>query len=190
VLVGLLGGLIVAFSVGSVVGYRRGVKQASYYGEGDPRIRFVTRDRERREPTGQLPRITFDQIRDALLAGRTVLMQLGYEIVPERRAEYLGLMSEMHRILDATDGQTYTVWEDPRHPGRFYELLACHRLWALDRLTTSRGELPGLAERIEECRMPGRPVLRRAWWKIQPEHGQSAARVSPMDQASTRERGR
>jgi len=188
-LVGLLGGAIIAFSLGSMAGYRRGASQASYYGQSDPRMWFVARDQERRGTAGQLPRITLPQIREALSAGRTVLMQLGYEIAPEQRAEYLELMREMQRILSVADGQTYSVWEDPRHPNRFYELLTCHRLVALDRLTRSQGELPGLAAQVEACRVPGRPVLRRAWWGVLPERAQGAARVSLADRASARERG-
>jgi hypothetical protein len=189
-LVGLLGGAVIAFSLGSLAGYRRGASQASYYGESDPRMWFVARDQERRGAAGQLPRITLPQIREALAAGRTVLMQLGYEIAPERRMEYLELMCEMQRILGMGDGQTYSVWEDPRHPDRFYELLTCHKPAALDRLTRSHGELSGLAARVEACRAPGRPVLRRAWWGVLPERGQGAARVSLADRASARERGR
>jgi hypothetical protein len=117
-------------------------------------------------------------------------MQLGYEIAPEQRVEYLELMREMQRILSEADGQTYSVWEDPRHPNRFYELLTCHRLVALDRLTRSQGELPGLAAQVEACRVPGRPVLRRAWWGVLPERTQGAARVSLAERASARERGR
>ena len=189
-LVGLLGGAVIAFSLGSLAGYRRGASQTSYYGESDPRMWFIARDQERRGTAGQLPRISLTQIREALSAGRTVLMQLGYEIAPERRMEYLELICEMQRILGAADGQAYSVWEDPRHPGRFYELLTCHRLAALDRLTRSQGELPGLAARVEACRAPGRPVLRRAWWGVLPERGQGAARASLADRASARERGR
>ena len=189
-LVGLLGGVIIAFSLGSMAGYRHGASQASYYGESDPRMWFVARDQERRGTPGQLPRVTLPQIREALSAGRTVLMQLGYEIAPEQRVEYLELMREMQRILGEADGQTYSVWEDPRHPNRFYELLTCHRLVALDRLTRSQGELPGLAAQVEACRVPGQPVLRRAWWGVLPERAQGAARVSLADRASARERGR
>jgi len=189
-LVGLLGGAIITFSLGSMAGYRRGASQASYYGESDPRMWFVARDQERRGTPGQLPRITLPQIREALSAGRTVLMQLGYEIAPEQRVEYLELMREMQRILSEADGQTYSVWEDPRHPNRFYELLTCHRLVALDRLTSSKGELPGLATQVEAYRVPGRPVLRRVWWGVLPERAPAPARVSLTDQASARERGR
>jgi hypothetical protein len=129
------------------------------------------------------------QIREALFAGRTVLMQLGYEIAPSRRAEFLELMREMQRILVGLEGQTYSVWEDPRHPNRFYELLACHRLGTLDRLTRSQGELSDLAARVEACRVPGRPVLRRAWWGVLPEQRQGTVHLSLADRARARERG-
>ena len=68
-----------------------------------------------RGPTGPRisVRITLDQIRTTLAVGRTVLMQLGYEIVPSRREEFLGLIREMHEMLNDVDDQVYSAWEDP-----------------------------------------------------------------------------
>jgi hypothetical protein len=116
-------------------------------------------------------RITQDQIRKALISGRTVLMQLGYEIAPDRRGEFLTLLREMQEILNGVEGHAHSVWEDPRHPNRFYELVTCHRLDALDLLTSDRNELAGLDAKIEACWLPGRPVLRRAWWGVLPARG-------------------
>jgi hypothetical protein len=170
-LLGLLGGVIIAFSLGSLTGYRRGARQASYYGEGDPRRLFIARSEGGARPGGRPVRIALDQIRKALIAGRTVLLQLGYEIAPDRRPEFLAVIREMQDILNGLDGHTHSVWEDPRHPNRFYELVICHRLDALDRLTKDRSELAGLDARIEACWLPGRPVLRRAWWGAFPARG-------------------
>ena len=170
-LLGLLGGVIIAFSLGSLTGYRRGARQASYYGEGDPRRLFIARSHGGEKPAGRPVRITLDQIRNALISGRTVLMQLGYEIAPDRRAEFLTLIREMQEILNGVEGHTHSVWEDPRHPNRFYELVVCHRLDALDLLTSGRSELAGLDAKIEACWQPGRPVLRRAWWGVLPARG-------------------
>jgi len=170
-LLGLLGGVIIAFSLGSLTGYRRGARQASYYGEGDPRRLFIARSQGGARPAGRPVRITLDQIRNALMSGRTVLMQLGYEIAPDRRAEFLTLIREMQEILNGVEGHTHSVWEDPRHPDRFYEVVVCHRLDALDLLINDRSELAGLDAKIEACWLPGRPVLRRAWWGVLPARG-------------------
>jgi hypothetical protein len=170
-LLGLLGGVIIAFSLGSLTGYRRGARQASYYGEGDPRRLFIARSQGGARPTGRPVRITQDQIRKALISGRTVLMQLGYEIAPDRRGEFLTLLREMQEILNGVEGHAHSVWEDPRHPNRFYELVICHRLEALDLLTSDRNQLAGLDAKIEACWLPGRPVLRRAWWGVLPARG-------------------
>ena len=189
-LVGLLGGAIITFSLGSMAGYRAwGEPGVVLRRERPAHVVRCPRPGEAGD-AGTASRITLPQIREALSAGRTVLMQLGYEIAPEQRVEYLELMREMQRILSEADGQTYSVWEDPRHPNRFYELLTCHRLVALDRLTSSQGELPGLATQVEACRVPGRPVLRRVWWGVLPERAPGAARISLTDRASARERGR
>jgi|WetSurMetagenome_2_1015567.scaffolds.fasta_scaffold04388_4 hypothetical protein len=170
-LLGLLGGVIIAFSLGSLTGYRRGARQASYYGEGDPRRLFIARSQGGARPAGRPVRITQEQIRKALMSGRTVLMQLGYEIAPDRRGEFLNLLREMQGILNDVEGHAHSVWEDPRHPNRFYELVICHRLDALDLLTSGRSELAGLDAKIEACWLPGRPVLRRAWWGVLPARG-------------------
>ena len=148
-LIGLLGGLIVAYSLGRLAGYRRGASEASYYGAGDPRLWFTARARESVRPAGPVVRITLDQIRSTLAAGRTVLLQLGYEIVPSRREEFLGLIREMHLALNELRDQVYSAWEDPRHPNRFYEVVVCRRLETLDLLTSDRSELaePGRRDR-------------------------------------------
>ena len=182
-LVGLLGGLIVAYSLGRLAGYRRGASEASYYGAGDPRLLFVTRAPEGARPAGSVVRITLDQIRSTLAAGRTVLLQLGYEIVPSRREEFLGLMREMQVALNELNGHVYSAWEDPRHPNRFYEVVVCHGLEALDLLTNDRSELAGLDAKIEACWLRGRPVLRRAWWGVLPERGADAPRLVALASA-------
>lgn len=164
----LLGGVIIAFALGSLVGYHRGSRHASYYGyaESDPRLRFLPRSTGRPAPPGGRPRITLSLIRATLLEGRTVLLQLGYEIAPAHRVRYLELMRQMRDALNGVEGQTYSVWEDPRHPNRFYELLACHRPTVLERLAAIEGPLPRLAKEIEACRPPNGPILRRVWWGI------------------------
>jgi len=172
--VGLLGGVIVAYSLGSLTGYRRGASQASYYGGGDPRMWFAPRPPDRPMPDGVPVPITLPKIRGALEAGRTVLMQLGSEIASARRSEYLRLTREVRQILDGTDGRTYSVWEDPRHPNRFHELLICRRLDSLDLLSDGSGELAALTARIEACRSAGRQVQRRVWWAANPETGMTA----------------
>jgi len=176
-LVGLLGGLIVAYSLGRLAGYRRGASEASYYGAGDPRLWFMARARESVRPAGPVVRITLDQIRSTLAAGRTVLLQLGYDIAPSRRKEFLGLIREMHLALNDLGDYVYSAWEDPRHPNRFYEVVVCRRLETLDLLTSDRSELADLDAEIEACWRLGRPVLRRAWWRIFPERDEDEARL-------------
>ena len=176
--VGALGVLIVAYSLGRLAGYRRGASEASYYGAGDPRLLFVSRARESTGPAAPVVRITLDQIQATLAAGRTVLLQLGYEISPRRREEFLGLIREMGLALNDLGDRVYSAWEDPRHPNRFYEVVVCRSLETMELLTSARSELAGLDARIEACWRPGRPVMRRAWWGIFPERGEEEARLA------------
>ena len=176
--VGVLGVLIVAYSLGRLAGYRRGASEASYYGAGDPRLWFVARARESARPAAPVVRITLDQIQATLAAGRTVLLQLGYEILPRRREEFLGLIREMGLALNDLGDRVYSAWEDPRHPNRFYEVVVCRSLETMELLTSARSELAGLDARIEACWRPGRPVMRRAWWGIFPERGEEEARLA------------
>jgi hypothetical protein len=177
VVVGLLGGVIIAYSLGRLAGYRRGASEASYYGAGDPRLWFVMRAREGARPARPVVRISADQIRSTLATGRTVLLQLGYEIAPSRREEFLGFIREMQLALNEQGGHVYSAWEDPRHPNRFYEVVVCQRLETLELLTSDRSELAGLDAKIEACWLPGRPVSRRAWWGAFSEQGADASRL-------------
>lgn len=187
-LVGLVGGLIVAYSLGRLAGYRRGASEASYYGGGDPRLWFTARAWESARPANPLVRITSDQIRSTLAGGRTILLQLGYEIVSSRREEFLGLIREMHLALNDQGDDVYSAWEDPRRPNRFYEVVVCRRLETLDLLTSDRSELAALDAEIKACWRPGRPVLRRAWWRIVSERDEDEARLV-LSASSGRRRG-
>jgi hypothetical protein len=116
--------------------------------------------------------MTLEEIRTALESGHTVLLQMGYEITPNRRRRFLGLAREAQEILRGIEGQTYTVWEDPGHPNRFYEFLVCRRLEVLDQLASTHGPLPKLAEEMETCRVPSGFSLHRAWLGALPDaHG-------------------
>jgi hypothetical protein len=186
--VGVLGVLIVAYSLGRLAGYRRGASQASYYGAGDPRLWFVERSRETTRPAAPVVRITLDQIQATLAAGRTVLLQLGYEISPRRREEFLGLIREMGLALNDLGDRVYSAWEDPRHPNRFYEVVVCRSMETMELLTSARSELAGLDARIEACWRSGRPVMRRAWWSIFPERDEVESGLA-LSASSGRARG-
>lgn len=184
ILVGLLGGLVIAFALGNLIGYRRGARQASYYGEGDPRIRFLMRPPARPVRQGEPGRITLPLIREALTDGRTVLLQLGYDVAPSRRPRYLELLRQMQGALEGAQGLTHSAWEDPRHPHRLYELLVCQRPAALDALTTTDGLLARLGEEIETCRLSGGLVLRRVWWSVS-AGSQGASALPPVPDAAS-----
>jgi len=161
-----LGGLVICFALGHLAGYRRGARQASYYGEADPRIRFVARNPSRFDPRLPAPRVSLEELRRRLDQGHPVLLQLGYEIEAGRRRRFLAAAARMQEALQATEGQTFSVWEDPRHPNRFYECLECRDGRALDRLTAMGGPLSELAADIEACRPASGWVVRRAWWGL------------------------
>lgn len=163
-LVLVLGGLVVCFALGNLAGYRRGARQASYYGDGDPRMRFIARGHN--DPRLPAARVTLEQIRRRLRDGHAVLLQLGYEIEPGERVHFLAAVTRMQEALRGMEGHTFTVWEDPRHPNRFYECLECRDLAALDRLMALDDPLPELAAEVEACRPPDGWIIRRAWWGI------------------------
>jgi hypothetical protein len=169
-LVLMLGGLVVCFALGNLAGYRRGARQASYYGEGDPRMRFVARSPGHTDPRLPAARVTPEQIRRRLHQGNPVLLQLGYEIEPSQRVKFLAAVGRMQEALEGLEGQTFTVWEDPRHPNRFYECLECRDLAGLDRLLAVDGPLPRLAADVEACRPANGWVVRRAWWGLRVQH--------------------
>ncbi len=168
----LLGGLLVAFALGYLVHERRSARATGPVARNG-------RGKESAAPVpvpAETPRearhMTLEEIRRALASGCTVLLQMGYEISPSRRRRFLGLAREAQEILRDIEGQTYTVWEDPGHPNRFYELLVCRRLEVLDQLASAHGPLPKLAEEIETCRVPSGFTLHRAWLGALPEaHG-------------------
>jgi hypothetical protein len=168
-LVLMLGGLVICFALGNLAGYRRGARQASYYGEGDPRIRFVARAPARPDPRTPTPRVSVEQIRRRLQQGQWVLLQLGYEIEASQRANFLAAVARMQEALEGVEGQAFTVWEDPRHSNRFYECLECRDLRALERLLALNGPLQRLAAEVEACRPANGWVVRRALWGLSPQ---------------------
>lgn len=184
VLAGVFGGVVIAFALGNLIGYRRGARHASYYGEGDPRIRFLTRAPAQAAQPRESGRITLPLIREALADGRTVLLQLGYDVASSRRSRYLELLGQMQAALEGAVGLTYSAWEDPRHPYRFYELLVCRRPAALDPLTTTDGLLARLGEEIEACRLSGGLVLRRVWWSV-PTGSKAGRDLPPIPDAAS-----
>lgn len=129
------------------------------------------------KPGARASRIGVEQIRQSLAEGRPVLLQLGYDVAPCRREEYLAAIREWQRELNVLSGPVHSVWEDPRRPNRFYEIVGCDRLEVLELLTSDRGELGGLNAKIEACRFTGRPVLRRDWWGAFPDRVADASRL-------------
>jgi hypothetical protein len=187
-LVGLLGGVVVAYALGRLAGYRRGASQASYYGAGDPRREFVAAARPSARAEAGGSRMGIEQIRRSLADGRPVLLQLGYEVAPRRREEYLAAIREWQCALNVLAGPVHSVWEDPRRPHRFYEVVGCDRAEVLDLVTGDRGDLAALDARIEACWRPGRPVLRRAWLGAFREAGADAtAHAAAVSAGSSRE---
>jgi hypothetical protein len=179
----LLGGLLIAFALGYLVRERRAVRVTGS---------LVRSDREK-ESSAPVPvpsetpsegrSMTLEEIRKALGSGYTVLLQMGYEVTPSRRRRFLALAQEAQEILRGIEGQTYTVWEDPGHPNRFYELLVCRRLEVLDQLASAHGPLPKLAEEIEACRVSSGFSLHRAWLGALPD-AQGTLRIAAVTEDS------
>jgi len=162
----LLGGLLIAFALGYLVRGRR------VGGPGGP-VRSAARRDRRVDPLAPVPvpsqmpgesgSITLEEIRKAVESGRTVLLQVGCEIRPDRRRHFLTLTRETQEILAESEGQIYTVWEDPENPNRFYTLLVCRRLEVLEQLGSGHHPLSKVAEEIEASRVPTGFSLYRAW---------------------------
>lgn len=169
-LVRLLLGLLVAFALGYLTARRRVLRSAVPAGQRHPGVRTPGCG-QATDPTGEGRSVTLMEIRWALAAGRTVLLQMGYEIAPSQRTRFLDLVREIRGVLGGVQGQTYTVWEDPAHPNRFYELLVCRQVGVLDHLTAGDGPLAHLTEQVEACRAPDGFFLRRVWLDAVPEQG-------------------
>ena len=176
---GLLGGLLIAFALGYVVRGR---------GAGG-RVRSAARRERRVEPLAPVPipsgiagesgSMTPQEIRKAVESGRTVLLQVGCEIRPNRRGRFLMLTRATQEILAESEGQIYTVWEDPANPNRFYTLLVCRRLEVLDQLGSGHHPLSKVAQEIEASRVPAGFSLHRAWVEAVPD-----PRGAPHDAAA------
>lgn len=182
-LVRLLGGLLIAFALGNLAAFRRAARRASSGGGGDPRILSMSQALARPGQPEEEPTITLAEIREALGAGHTVLLEMGSDIAPSNRSRFLELTRQMQEILSGMEGQTYTVWEDPTQPNRFYEMLVCRQVGILDQLAATEGPLPRLAAEIEACRVPGGFVLHRVWWDALSEQ-RWAAPFAPIPEAS------
>ncbi|MFC1730432.1 MFS transporter [candidate division KSB1 bacterium] len=51
-----------------------------------------------------------------------VIFSVSYEIDPEKRDDYLKLMSEVREQVKKITGQDYTVYEDAHHPNMMSEV--------------------------------------------------------------------
>ena len=162
----LVGGLFIAFALGYLARERRAAKTRRAVARKIEPQATVPIPPER--PSEGQP-MTLGQIRKAVSSGYTVLLQMGYEVRPDHRRRFLVLAREAQEILGRMQGQTYTVWEDPGHPNRFYELLVCRQLEVLDQLASTLGPLPKLAEEIDACRVPSGFSLHRAWLGALPD---------------------
>ncbi len=182
-LVRLFGGLLIAYALGSLAASRRAARSGSSSGRGGSPTDWMGPAPDRPGWPEEEPTIAVTEIREALAAGHTVLLEMGSDIAPSNRNRFLELTRQMREILDGVEGQTYTVWEDPAHPNRFYELLVCRQVGILDLLTATEGPLPRLAGEIEVCRVPGGFVLQRVWWDTLPQQ-QWAADFAPVPEAS------
>ncbi len=183
----LLGGLLIAFALGYLARHRRAGRPAAAGAPGEGRRESLPMPLPAGGAAEGQP-MTLTEIRQALRSGRTVLLQMGYEIAASRRHRFLALAAQAQEILRGIDGQTYTVWEDPGHPNRFYELLVCRRPEVLDQLASAHGPLPELAEAIEACRVPSGFSLHRAWVGALPD-GQGAPGLAPAPEESLVRRG-
>ena len=187
-LVRLLGGLLIAFALGYFMRERRAIKAASSAGDGDQRTDIQPRAPVGVEAPGEGRSMTLPEIRHALTSGRTVLLQMGYEIAASRRRRFLRLARDAQGILRDLEGQTYTIWEDPSHPNRFYELLVCRRMEVLERLADGASPLSRLAEEIETCRVHSGFRLHHAWLGALPDEPGATWIVPVGDGSPTRRR--
>jgi len=72
--------------------------------------------------------------RQTVGAGRPLLFSLGYEIRPERRADYLAYMARLRDHLVGELGYAYAVWEQDGRPNWFTEMILCTTPQEFDRL--------------------------------------------------------
>jgi hypothetical protein len=172
-LVRLIGGLLIAYALGSLVTQSRLLRS----------VRPIRREESKglSPPPGPWPAptrgraaVSLAEIRGALAAGHTVMLHMGYEIAPSQRAQFLKLIRKMQRILSGVGGHTYTVWEDRTRRNRFYELLTCRDVGVLEHLAAARGRLPRLVKKVEACRVPNGFAFRRVWWEGDSEQVGSA----------------
>ena len=70
----------------------------------------------------------------AVTGGRPLLLSLGYEIVPERRGDYLAYMERLRDHLVRELGYAYAVWEQDGRPNWFTEMILCTTPQEFDRL--------------------------------------------------------
>lgn len=167
-LVRLVGGLLIAYALGSLVTQSRFLRS----------VRPIRREQSKglSPPPGPWPEpirgkaaVSLAEIRGALSAGHTVMLHLGYEVTPSQRAQFLKRIRKMQGILRGVGGHTYTVWEDRTRRNRFYELLTCRGVGVLEHLAAARGRLPRLVKKVEACRVPNGFAFRRVWWEADSE---------------------
>ena len=100
----------------------------------------------------------------AVAGGRPLLLSMGYEIVPERRADYLAYMERLRDHLVRELGYAYAVWEQDGRPNWFTEMILCTTPQEFDRLggpddSATRRLLKGLDQFLHKPNQVQRTTL-------------------------------
>ena len=79
-----------------------------------------------------------------------VMFTISYDIIPEKREEYLTLAAEMNDHLVREKGKKYSVYEEKSRKNSFVEVFLCDSLEEFDALEDDQDETTeSLVQRLE-----------------------------------------
>ena len=79
-----------------------------------------------------------------------VMFTISYDVIPEKRGEYLALAAEMYDHLVQQKGKKYTVYEEKNKRNSFVEVFLCDSMEEFDALEDDQDERTELlVQRLE-----------------------------------------
>ena len=85
-----------------------------------------------------------------------VIFTISYEIVPDKRDEYLALTQEMKNHLVEKNGKNYSVYEQKGKKNSFSEVFVCNSREEYDQLEDQDDQMSQFIDRLESLLPDGK----------------------------------
>lgn len=85
-----------------------------------------------------------------------IIFKITYTIAPEKRGEYLSLVTQLKSHLAGNLGKNYAVYENKTKPNKFSEIFICNSQEEFDQLDDHDDTTSGLVDKINQLLEDGK----------------------------------